>query len=88
MTRSRWIHPLLAQPLLLTPLLLLLLQAQPAEAGSRVPQPDAYPLLADLGTLMRPQQRRERLPDMQRLALAAPPAVAALSAAETASDDE
>lgn len=77
MTRSRWLHPLMAPPLL-TPLLLLLLQAQPAAAGSRLPERDAYPLLADLGTLMRPQQRRERLPDMQRLALAAPPAVAAL----------
>ena len=77
MTRSRWLHPLTAKPLL-TPLLLLLLQAQPAAAGSRPPDRDASPLLADLGTLMRPQQRRDRLPDLQRLALAAPPAMAAL----------
>ncbi|MBP7665824.1 MAG: pilus (MSHA type) biogenesis protein MshL [Burkholderiaceae bacterium] len=41
-------------------------------------QADGPLLLADLGTLMRPQQRRDRPPEAQRLALAAPAPVAAL----------
>ena len=69
----------LATPLL-APLLLLLLQALPGNAAERrTPlQADGPLLLADLGTLMRPQQRRDRLPEAQRLALAAPAPVAAL----------
>jgi hypothetical protein len=74
MTRTPLATPLLA------PLLLLLLQALPVAAAERraPPQADGPLLLADLGSLMRPQQRRERLPDAQRLALAAPAATAAL----------
>ena len=65
---------------MLAPLLLLLLQALPgAAAERRLPmQADGPLLLADLGTLMRPQQRRDRPPEAQRLALAAPAPVAAL----------
>jgi len=65
---------------MLAPLLLLLLQALPGTAAERrLPmQADGPLLLADLGTLMRPQQRRDRPPEAQRLALAAPAPVAAL----------
>ncbi len=65
---------------MLAPLLLLLLQALPGTAAERrLPmQADGPLLLADLGTLMRPQQRRDRPPEPQRLALAAPAPVAAL----------
>jgi MSHA biogenesis protein MshL len=74
MTRTPLATPLLA------PLLLLLLQALPGAAAERRTSQlaDGPLLLADLGTLMRPQQRRDRLPEVQRLALAAPAPVAAL----------
>ncbi len=79
MTHSRWLQPLLA-----VPMLLLLLQALPAVADSPRPLRDASPQLGEIGMLMRPQPRRdrladrERLPHTQRLALAVPSEAAAL----------
>jgi MSHA biogenesis protein MshL len=71
MTRASWA----------TPLLLLLLQALPiaAAADNTGPAvPELSLLTADLGTLMRPQQRRDRQTDSLRLAMATPPGVAAM----------
>jgi len=73
MTRAPHARRPLAPLAPLAPLLLLLLQALPALAtDARLPIREPSLQLADLGTLMRPQQRRDRLtntlPDPQRLA--------------------
>ncbi len=82
MTRSTWAPPLLA------PLLLLLLQALPASATDTSAAQRAGNLLpADLGSLMRPQQRRDRTPERmpERLRLAAlQPGASHAAAATTA----
>jgi len=75
-------------PTLLAALLLGMLPTQPAAADTnpdRVANPPlANPPLADLGRALRPQQRRERLPESLRLA-ALQPGLATATATATAS---
>ena len=68
---------------LVAALLLGLLPAQPAAADTTADRA-ASPQLADLGRALRPQQRRERLPDSLRLAALQPSAASASTSTDTA----